>query len=419
MIKQRALLLLSLFCLCTPIYADESSYGISGNPGAVDSLIGTGELGHLLQIPKATGVRLGGLWMGDYNVLLNGYDHRRWTGNSSLILDLSIDLEKAIGWKGTFFGTEFLQFNGQPTNADAGAVQGYNSLPGSPPLNRSELYQLWILQKLIDDKISIRIGKSVPTYHFNNVSKPIPTSDPAISIPSVSGLIYTPIFVNSSLFGAIGGYYNSVCGVVVAVAPNKQAYVNMAVYDGNLAKGVQTGLTGPHFNGYYFSIMEGGYGWVGSRPGIAAIGGWYQSGTLEAGLQKEDGTGGIYGFASQALWIKESQGAASKGNVSGFLQFGWNNSSTLPMNLFVGSGLTVFALIPKRPNDSFGAGMAWARLNHHTFSRDSELMFQGYYQAQVYGSIYFEPVLSYIPTPGAHPNKSNVVALTGRIITLF
>ncbi len=420
MTKQNALLLLSLFCLCAPIYSDESSYGISGNPGAVDVLIGTGALGKRMHIPESSGVRLGGLWMGDSNVLLSGYDHRRWTGNSSFILDLSIDLQKAIGWKGAFFGTEFLQFNGQATNADAGVVQGYNSLPGSPPLNRSELYQLWILQKFLDDKISIRIGKSVPTYHFNNVSKPIPTSDPAISIPSVSGLIYTPIFVNSSLFGAIGGYYNSVCGVVVAVAPNKQAYVNMAVYDGNLAKGVQTGLTGPHFNGYYFSIVEGGYGWVDSKPGIAAIGGWYQSGTLTAGSQKQDGTGGIYGFASQALWIKESQeGAASKGNVSGFLQLGWNNSRTLPMNLFVGSGLTVFALIPRRPNDSFGVGMAWARLNHHTFSRYSELMFQGYYQAQVYKSIYFEPVLSYIPTPGAHPNKSNVVAVTGRLITLF
>lgn len=46
-------------------------------------------------------------------------------------------------------------------------------------------------------------------------------------------------------------------------------------------------------------------------------------------------------------------------------------------------------------------------------------MFQGYYQTQVYKSIYFQPVLSYIPNPGAHPHKSNVVALTGRLTVLF
>jgi porin len=404
------------------INADESSYGISGNPGAVNSVVGTGELGKLLQIPSSSGVRLGGVWLGDYNDLMSGGDgthhNRHWTGNSSLIIDLSINLQKSIGWKGALIGAEFLQFNGQPTNADAGVVQGYNSLPGEPPLNRSELYQLWIRQAFMHEKLTIRIGKVVPIYHFNNVSKPVPTDNPAVSIPSVTGLIYTPIFVNPTLIGAIGGYYNSVYGAVATIAPIKEAYVNLGFFDGNLARGVQTGLTGPHFNGYYFSIAEAGYGWTASKPGIAAVGGWYQSGLLKSDDQKQKGTGGVYAFGSQALWIKESE-TTNKGNVSGFFQFGWNNSRTLPMNLFGGLGLTVFAVIPKRPNDSFGVGLAWSRLNRHLFKRRSELMLQGYYQLQIYESIYFQPVLSYIPNPGAHPNKSNVSALTGRLIALF
>lgn len=413
----------SLLALSSLGCADETGYGISGNPGAVDILSGTGQLGRWLQIPESSGVRLGGLWLGDYNTLLCGADGRRLTGNSSFILDLNINLQKAIHWKGAYFGVEFLQFNGQPTNKDAGVVQGYNSLPGHPPLNRSELYQLWLMQKFLDDKISLRIGKTVPTYHFNNVSKPVPTEDPWVSIPSVTGLIYTPIFVNSSMIGAIGGYYNSVYGAVMTIAPVKQAYVNMGFFDGSLAKGVQTGLTGPRFNGYYFSIMEGGYGWSRHKPGIAAMGGWYQSGELKSGTQKENGTGGLYAFASQALWIRKPKKAgdekADHGNVSSFLQFGWNNSVTLPMNLFVGAGLTGFGLVPHRINDSFGIGMAWARLNKHTFTRYSELMFQGYYQAQVYKTIYFQPVLSYIPYPGAHPTKYNVTALTARVTALF
>jgi porin len=155
-----------LFCLSTGtnLFSKEADYGISGNPGAVNILTGTGELGHFLHIPERSGIRLGGLWMGDYNVLLNGgngaHDNRRWTGNSLFILDLSINLKKALGWKGAFLGVEFLQFNGQPTNADAGVVQGYNSLPGDPPLNRSELYQLWIRQEFWNNKFSVRVGKN-------------------------------------------------------------------------------------------------------------------------------------------------------------------------------------------------------------------------------------------------------------------
>lgn len=417
-----ASVLFCLFAKIAPLCADEASYGISGNPGAVNIQLGTGDLGKILHIPKSSGVRLGGLWMGDYNALASGgtdvHHSRRWTHNSVLILDLSIDLNQAIGWKGAMIGTEFLQFNGQSTNVDAGVVQGYNSLPGSPPLNRSELYQLWIYQQLFNNRLSIRLGKTVPTYHFNNVSKPVTTANEAVSIPSVSGLIYTPIFVNTTLSGVIGGFYNSVYGGVVCIAPVKQAYINIGVFDGRLATGVQTGLTGPRFNGYYFSIMEGGYGWTGSRPGIVAIGGWYQNGLLKAGTQRQDGTEGIYAFGSQALWIKKSE-SISKGNLSGFFQFGWNDSRTLEMNLFFGGGLTVFALVPNRPNDSFGAGLSWSRLNKHLFSRYSELMLQCYYQAEVYKSIYFQPVLSFIPNPGAHPEQSNVCAFTARLIALF
>jgi len=412
--------LASIFLSIFALSAEEAQYGVSGNPGAVNIEVGTGKLGEFFRIPSDSGVRFGGVWMGDGNALLNGVDHTDWlTGNSSLILDLFVDFQKAVGWKGAFFGAEFLQFNGQSTNADAGVAQGYNSITGAPPLNRSELYQLWFLQKFWDGKLSFRIGKTVPIYHFNNVSKPVPTDNPAVSIPSVSGLIYTPLFVNTTMLEAIGGYYNSVYGAVATVAPVKEAYINLGFFDGNLARGVQTGLKGPHFNGYYFSIVEAGYGWAGTKPGIAALGGWYQSGLLERGSQHQRGTGGIYAFGSQALWTKTGDNQTNQGNLSSFFQFGWNQAKTLPMNWFVGAGLTGFALIPKRPNDSFGFGLAWSRLNPHLFERSSELMLQGYYQLQVRDSIYFQPVFSYVPNPGEHPNKSNVVAVTTRLIVLF
>jgi len=43
-------------------------------------------------------------------ILTHSYEGHGTTGNSSLILDLSIDLKKSIGWPGAFFCVEFLQF---------------------------------------------------------------------------------------------------------------------------------------------------------------------------------------------------------------------------------------------------------------------------------------------------------------------
>jgi porin len=219
---------------------------ITGNPAAENELPGTGLAGRLLHLPEDSGLRLGGLWLVDTNGLISGgAQPGKWSSNSALIIGANFDAEKLLDWKGASFGIQFLQFNGQDTNGQAGSVQGYNSLPGAKPLDRSELYQLWYRQTLLDDKIIFRIGKTIPTYDFNNVARPVPTRDEALSIPAVTGLLYTPVFVNPTLLGAIGGYYNSVYGVTVTLAPTKNSYLNYGFYDGNVARGVQTGLTGP------------------------------------------------------------------------------------------------------------------------------------------------------------------------------
>ena len=153
-----------------------------------------------------------------------------WSWNSLLILNLDLDSEKLIGWKGGKFGIDFLQFDGEPTNERAGSVQGYNSLPGPPPLHRSELYELWWRQELFDRKLIIRIGKTVPTVDFNNVLRPVPTQDQSLFIPSVSGLLFTPVFKNATLIGAMPGYYNSAFGVTTTFAPTNNFYLSYGVY---------------------------------------------------------------------------------------------------------------------------------------------------------------------------------------------
>lgn len=402
--------------------ASTQSKEISSNPGAVNLETGTGKLGETLGIKKETGFRVGGLWIGDVNYLFcGGIQPHKWSGNNLFQLSLNIDTEKTGAWKGGLFGAEFLQFNGRPTNFEAGSVQGYNSLPGPPPLDRSELYQLWYRQELFDKRVIIRIGKTIPNMDFNNVLRPVPVLDKSLSIPSTSGLTYTPIFVNSSLLGVLPGYYNSVYGVTITVLPTDTCYGSYGAYDGNLARGKQTGLRGPQFNQYVFQIAEVGDAWMlgkQKKPGNIAAGVWHQSGKLSIpNGPSEHGAGGLYVFGAQRLWFRHP--GVDNSGISGFFQAGVNNSRTMPCNKYIGAGLTCFGLIPGRLNDSFGFGAAIARLNSHLFSQRIEAIYQGYYQLYLIDGVYFESAVSYIPHPGAQKDLSKAWAATCRLIALF
>jgi len=151
----------------------------------------------------------------------------------------------------------------------------------------------------------------------------------------------------------------------------------------------------------------------------------------------QNGTGGFYAFGSQRIWssptgnvsggktsdgkskIVVAQESRQHSSISTFFQFGVNNSETMPVNQYFGFGFTGFGMVPHRPSDSMGVGMSWAWLNPNMFNRSSELMFQGYYQAHLVGGTYFQPAVSYIPTPGADSSLGGAWALTFRLMVLF
>ena len=417
--------------------ARAGSQPVASNPGAVDIIAGTGAIGRLLGLDEDSGIRLGGLWIGDSSgVLSGGRVPGAWALNSLTIADLNLDTEKLFGWEGGSIGTEFLQFSGQPTNNLAGAFHGFDSLEAGPPLVRQELYELWVRQRFFDDKLIVRIGKSVPTFDFNNVVRPVPVSDPAAAIPAVTSLVYTPIFVNPTMLGVIPGYYNSATGVTITVAPTKSLYLNYGFYDGNIANGRQTGLEGPHFNGFYFHIGEAGYSYrVGEqrKPGNFGVGVWGQTGklhTFSGGI--DNGANGVYLFGAQRLWFRRP--GIDNSGVSGFYQFGANNSNALLARDYVGGGLTAFGMVRGRPDDSFGFGLAWTALNRgdqagHVFFpnapmgplflRSNQLMLEWYYQMKLVNGWFFQTALSEIPTPGQSASIPNALALTLRVIVLF
>ena len=387
------------------LVADPAVAAVTGNPAATTFTTGTGQLGHWLGLRDEWGIRLGGLWLADANLLASGGLHPgTWTFNSALFVSLGIDAEKMVDWRGASFGVQFLQLNGANTNGEAQTISGYNGIVGPTPWQRSELYQAWYEQVLLKDLLKVRIGRSTPTADFNNVLRPVTLSDINQNIPSVSGLLYSTVFVNGSLLGALPGYYNPGDGVTVNVTPTKNVYVNLGAYDGNLARGIQTGLIGPQLNGYYFLIGEMGFNWQlgeGKHPGQFGIGLWRETGELTAphGIS-QDGTGGFYLFGSQRVAYGVNPQVATS-SVSVFYQFGVNDSQTLPINQYYGAGVTGFGLIGNRERDSTGFGVGVSRTNPNLFVRPTEVILQAYYQAHLFAAVFLQPTVSYIPSPGA------------------
>jgi porin len=401
----------------------QASPAVSGNPAATDySIVGTGWLGHTLGLKDEWGIKLGGLWLADTNVVAaGGADPGGWTNNQALFIGLHIDADKMVGWKGASFGSQFLQFNGRETNRQAGSATGYNSIVGNQPFNRTELLEAWYLQDMIKDVLSMRIGRVLPTYDFGNVLRPVALADVNQNIPAVSGLLWTPVFVNASMIGAMMGYYNPANGITINFSPTKSAYVNLGVYDGNRARGVETGLNPPMFNGYWFNIGEIGVNWTlgeSNHPGQFGIGLWRQTGLLSARGISEDGTGGFYLFGSQRI-VRDINPKVENSSISMFYQFGANASQTLPFTQYYGAGLTAFSPIGERTSDSMGIGVALSRLNPNLFQRQSELMFQAYYQAHLFASIFLQPTVTYIPTPGLSPTLPGALTTTLRLTMLF
>jgi len=395
---------------------------ISANPGASNIIPGTGLLGDLIGLGNIPGVGLGGLWIGNADYLFtSGVKPRTWSFNSLLLLNLNIDAEKLAGIPGASLDAELLQFNGEKANAKAGVVTGYDGLTGPKPLVRTELYELWWRQSLFADKLVIRAGKAVPTYDFNNVSKPLQSADASLQIPALTGLIYTAIFKNPTLIGAAPGYYNSAYGITANFAPAKNFYLTYAIYDGALARGIEVGLReAPVFDGHYFMIGQAGCAWsLSDREliGQVAAGGWAQTGELYGPQTHQEGTEGLYTFGSQRLW-RRHPGVDNSG-ISGFFQFGINDSRTMIANAFWGTGFTGFGLIPHRPVDSAGTGLAWSWLNRRYGFRSNEAILQAYYQMHLIGTSFFEPVLSYIPNPGKSPRTRGALAVTSQITLLF
>jgi porin len=400
-----------------------------GNPINSVQFLGTGELGRLLGLPADGALRIGGVGV------INATG--QWQGGSPggadsaggfLAIGASLDLEKAIGWKGAKLAVAGLHYNVEPTNANAGSLQGIVSSDAAGPNNRTELYNYLFVQNLFDDQLQFIAGKLIPTIAFGNAAAPDPLAQSGSDwVPTLTSLLYTPVFVVPTMLGRIPGYPDSALGFGFTVAPDALpgTYLSGGVFDGRLgANNTPTGLVAPSLSGPLFSIAQAGTFWrLGpeGKPGQFFLGAWNQGGPLQAGAVSEASAWGLYGQVSQRLSHFRFGRDSSGLNV--FLQAGWSPSSTNLIHSSIGGGITMWAPFANRPKDSYGLGLSWAAPNSDPVAafgfNGSELILQAYAQLHVVGGIFLQPTLSLLPRVGLPDASPPSVSGTLQLTTLF
>jgi porin len=453
-----AALLLAAACWCleggSSLAEEPTSAPQAGNPKASSHLFnpagdslrrGTGELGRLLGLPKDSPVTLGGEWIGNGSSQMSGGwmgAYGRQSYAQAGFVDLRINLDKAKIWKGAEVWVQGLQYNvlNNGNNA-AGSVQQFNNLISAPPFTRTELYTYGVRQKLWKDQVDISVGKLFAGLYFGAVARPIPDQNPAIAGGPNTNLLFLPPYSQPTFVGREPGYPDSTLGGVITIQPNalaRRAYLSVGVFDGRTGVGplgsVATGMqAGGDLLGPLLTMAETGGVWsLGAKqlPGSIAIGMWSQSGRLTTQCSVTPGkrdcpienrATGAYAYAIQTLTTFKR--GKQPGKLVGFLQGGATPSTTNMARSSLTAGLELVAPISGRPNDSFGVGASWANLNDSTAAdwgfNPKELMFQLTGKFQVWGNIYAQPVVSWLPEVGFSQAKANSTVFTLQLSTSF
>lgn len=404
---------------------------LAANPRALSGGYYSGLLQKALGLSPESPVKFGGvLTLGGNWLASGGLRPHSTTGDFVLGLGAGVDAERLLHIPGGEFYVSGIVYQGTDSNGRAGSVQVYDNLSPPKDFQRLELFELWWRQRLFKDRLIVKIGKINAGGEFGQVLVPAPVTEAKIRDWTVSDLIYTPSGLLTTNF-KLPIYPNTAWGLAVSFLPTKNFYVSYGLFDGNGARGVQTGVeVGPEFNGYWFHIGEVGYAWrLGEqgKPGRFAAGIWGQTGDLATGILtldrtdavKTNGAMGYYAFGYQRLWYRHP--GTDPSGLIGFAQLGYSDSPTNTANWYVGGGLTALGLVPRRPYDTAGIGFAWSKLNSgadaglvffpnvpssytSTSLRSSELMLQVFYQLNLIPPYMgLQAAYTAIPTPGFRP----------------
>ncbi len=319
-------------------------------------------------------------------------------------LNLALDTEKLLGWRGGEFYADLEDHAGRnPTAALVGDLQVFDKQNSSPYL---QLFEIWYQQKLWNDELRIKIGKVDANTEFSVIDNGLPFLNSSTQVsPTIFVFPTTPDpMPSANLF----------------FTPNEFWYADFGAYYANRSDRFGDLVDDPasvqRTEGGAFLIGETGLKWSAAplleKDGNLKAGAWEHTGTFTRfDGTRQQGTYGGYAILDQTLWQPQGEPRAGRG-VRTFLEYGATQDDINAVDRHLGGGVTWTGPIAWRPGDIIGLSPQYAHISSQAgLAHPYELAVETFYQWQLTAWAFLQPDVQYI----VHPGGANPNALVGAL----
>ncbi len=357
------------------------------------------------QKPAAPSVNLTLAYTGETWSLVEGGQRRGERYLDDLDVQLTVDLEQAIGWQGAKAFVYGLYNNGTSFSGDlVGDLQGVSNIETG--IEALRLEEAWLDQTFADGHGSIRFGLYNLNSEFDASLVRSPFINPSHGIGpdfGQAGLNGPSIFPATSLAARFAWSFDG------------GAYARVAVLDGvpddpNHPKRTTIDLRGPDG-----ALIAAEVGLANESGRVLSLGVWgftaafddlTDTKPLGDPIKRHDNRG-VYIAAEGPLWSREDHDPF---DVSGFARAGLAAADVNPIASYFGFGLVVTGPFDARPTDKLGVAVAIAdagdkfqKLIEASSGVPSsrEINLEVTYQAPVIDGFVLQPDVQWINHPGA------------------
>jgi porin len=347
-----------------------------------------------------------------------------------LELAVQADLEKGIGWPGLSFFANAYQIHGDSISAtDLGVLMPVSFIEANPA---TRLFEVWLEQKLWQDRVSIRFGQLAADSEFMLSQG---------SQAFLNGTWGWSALTDLNMPQNGPAYPLATPGVRVAFQPNDAVSAMVGVFNGNPA-GDCPYTQDPQVcnpNGLLFPLdappllmAEAAYSYnqePGALAGTIKFGGYYNSGhfvhqaIVSGGVTIKfarahpfgvDNDHGFYGVIDQMIYRLPGDGDPKGVSLFGRVIGAPDRN---PITYYWEAGVTFTGFAASRPGDTLGVGFAHAgvspdvvevetRLDRPVIA-DYEALLEVSYIAEIVPGFTIEPDFQYFWHPGGHVSMPN------------
>ena len=338
------------------------------------------------------------------NRVLAGGLRQQWSSHALYDLTASFDLDRMANWKDAQLTIEAYATGGHNPSQDVGDFQSFSDISCDDVAQIGQVfYEQWFAERTC----RLKLGKMDANADFG---APANGTESIHSAAAFSPTCFTMVT-----------YPNPATGILAGWVPNEHWSVNLGMYDGAGAAGVQTGSVGPSSffrdpPGYFF-IGELGHRWKAGERELAGgftLGAWRHTGTFDNVFgSTTHNTSGFYGTLDQEL--SRAPEGQSGGTKSVFVQLGLADEDVAPADRHLGLGFHWTGCCSERPDDALGLYISQVHFSKDAgFSASAETAYEFGYTYACCNGVTLRPDLQYITNPGGDSSIDDALVFSLR-----